>query len=230
MKEFLQQLNARFAQLEFSCHWVYNPWEYAGASYLEYWQRFGAGPKRIVLMGMNPGPWGMAQTGIPFGEVSLVRDWLGIGAPIQGPAQQHPARPIQGWQCKRSEVSGKRLWGYLKERFDKPEAFFEIGYVANYCPLAFLEESGRNLTPDKLPRSERLALQALCDESLTHHLRLLQPSLLVGVGKWAEQRAQDVVKSQSLDIAVTSIPHPSPANPGANQGWGRELGELLDRL
>ena len=36
------------------------------------------GRKEAVFLGMNPGLWGMAQTGVPFGTVSLVRDWMGI--------------------------------------------------------------------------------------------------------------------------------------------------------
>ena len=36
--------------------------------------------KRVVFLGMNPGPFGMAQVGVPFGEVAAVRDWLRIDA------------------------------------------------------------------------------------------------------------------------------------------------------
>lgn len=229
MRDFLQALNLQFASLQFSAAWVYNPWDYAQEAYLEYWGRYGQGNKKIMLLGMNPGPWGMAQTGIPFGEVAVVRDWLGIQAPIQPPERQHPQRPILGWQCRRSEVSGRRLWGFLRDHYPRAEDFFRHGYVANYCPLAFLEESGRNLTPDKLPRSERTALLEICDQSLSFHLQKLQPDCLIGVGKWAEQRARDLVQRLALPMTVRGIPHPSPANPAANRGWGSELAELLPK-
>lgn len=227
MDKLIARLNKEFAKLKLSAPWVYNPWEYAGEAYLDYWRHYGQGRKELVLLGMNPGPWGMAQTGIPFGEVELARDWLGIRAPIGKPKKEHPKRPILGWECPRSEVSGRRLWGYLREKFPNPEDFFKKGYVANYCPLVFMEESGANLTPDKLPKAERTALLALCDQALLAHLEQMQPKKLVGVGKWAQQQGQALVDKHGLDIQVLSIPHPSPANPGANRGWGNELGALL---
>ncbi len=230
MRQFLQQLNEEFARLRFSSPWVYNPWEYAGEAYLEYWQRYGNGPRRVVLLGMNPGPWGMAQTGVPFGEVTMVRDWLGIQAAIGAPARQHPKRPILGWNCPRSEVSGRRLWGYLKQRYERPEAFFALGFVANYCPLVFMDESGRNVTPDKLPVAERRQLLSLCDRALEAHLKVLQPDDVIGVGKWAEQRAAELVARLGLAVEVGCVPHPSPANPAANRGWGEELGRWLERV
>ena len=223
----LARVNQEFENLDFSAPWVYNPWNYASAAYLEYWQRYGQGRKEVVLLGMNPGPWGMAQTGIPFGEVSLARDWLGIQAPIGQPPKTHPKRPIQGWDCQRSEVSGRRLWGFLRERFETPQRFFQWGYVANYCPLVFMHESGANLTPDKLPKAEREPLLEICDRSLLFHLRQLRPKKLIGVGKWAQQQAQQLVHRCGLDMEVLSIPHPSPANPAANRGWGQELEELI---
>lgn len=227
VKDFLSHLNARLAALDFAPYWVYNPWEYAGAAYLEYWERYAQGPKQWVLLGMNPGPWGMTQTGVPFGEVDSVRNWLAIRAPIEAPARQHPQRPIQGWDCARSEVSGRRLWGFLRQRYQTPDRFFRHHFVANYCPLVFLESGGRNLTPDKLPRSQREPLLELCDQSLLHHLQQLRPHGLIGVGKWAEERARGLVERHHLPLKVTSVPHPSPANPAANRGWGSELAEIL---
>src|SRR6185369_4193405 len=127
---------------------VYNPLTYAWAAHREYLRRYGRGSKRVLFFGMNPGPFGMAQTGVPFGEVAAVRDWLKIDAPIGRPEVEHPKRPVHGFACKRSEVSGKRLWGLFAERFGTPEAFFAEHFVANYCPLVFCETSGCNRTPD----------------------------------------------------------------------------------
>ena len=231
----LDRLCAKLAATHFTppvTH-VYNPLIYARSAYLDYWQRYGSAPKRFILLGMNPGPWGMAQTGVPFGEVAHVREWLRV-APFQVPPDlaTHPARPVEGLTCARSEVSGRRLWGFLKERFTTPESFFRNGFVANYCPLMFLEDSGRNRTPDKLPKNEREPLLAACNEALRELLGELKPQLLIGVGKWAEQQGRAVLAEAGLgsQIALTSVPHPSPANPAANSGWGRELGALLDSL
>src|SRR5262245_45932965 len=108
-----RQLSAQVDRFKFKppvAH-VYNPLGYARKAHEEYLLRVGAAPKRVMFLGMNPGPFGMTQTGIPFGEVAAVRDWLGIRAVIDAPKIQHPQRPIQGFDCPRSEVSGRRLWG-----------------------------------------------------------------------------------------------------------------------
>ena len=91
--------------------YTYNPLEYAWAGHEAYVRRFGNGPKKVLYLGMNPGPFGMAQTGVPFGEVSAVRLWMGISACIGQPPAMHPKRPVQGFICPRSELSGRRLWG-----------------------------------------------------------------------------------------------------------------------
>jgi len=196
---------------------VYNPLVYARAPHDAYLKRYAASPKRVVYLGMNPGPFGMAQTGVPFGEVALVRDWLGIAGSVDKPALEHPKRPIEGFACLRSEVSGARLWGALRERYVDPAAFFENAFVANYCPLVFMEESGKNRTPDKLAREEREALFAACDRYLNHIVDALGPSHVIGVGKFAADRALVALAGRPVKIGV--IPHPSPANPAANRGW-----------
>ncbi len=207
---------------------VYNPLEYAWHVYERYLTRFARRGCEAMLVGMNPGPWGMVQTGVPFGEVSLVRDWLGLEADVCGPARQHPKRPIQGFACHRSEVSGKRLWGWARDRFGTPEAFFNRFFVWNYCPLSFMEEGGRNVTPDKLGPRERQDLFAVCDEALRGVVGQLRPRLVVGIGKFAEGRA--TIALEACGVGIGSIPHPSPASPGANRGWDRQVDAKLREL
>jgi single-strand selective monofunctional uracil DNA glycosylase len=211
---------------------VYNPLVYARRNYDDYWRRYGNKPKEIVLLGMNPGPWGMTQTGVPFGEVAAVKDWLKLTAEVNRPEQEHPKRPVLGVACARSEVSGRRLWGWARETFNTPENFFRRFFVANYCPLLFLEESGRNRTPGSLPADERRLLFTACDRALVRLVEYLEPIWVVGVGKFAEERAREALTR--FDVRVGSIAHPSPANPAANRGWSalvtsqfRELGRQL---
>jgi single-strand selective monofunctional uracil DNA glycosylase len=204
---------------------VYDPHAYAWAPYEAYVERYGAGPKRVVLLGMNPGPFGMMQTGVPFGEVAAVRDWMGIRARVDKPKHEHPKRPIEGFSCRRSEVSGRRLWGWAAARFGTAEAFFADWFVLNYCPLAFLEASGRNYTPDKLPAALLAEVHAACDRHLAAALTALAPQWAIGVGAFAEKRIRAVVESDLIDgavarrIRVGQILHPSPASPAANRGW-----------
>lgn len=197
--------------------YVYNPLDYARAPHEAYLKRYGGGKGRTLLLGMNPGPFGMAQTGIPFGDVSLVRDWLGIEETVRKPVREHPKRPVSGFDCPRSEVSGTRLWGWARERFTTPERFFERFFVVNYCPLAFIEESGRNFTPDKLPAPEQRPLFEACDRALDAVAKVLEPRAVIGVGAFAEARARKALPSFAGVIGC--ILHPSPANPKANSGW-----------
>lgn len=197
--------------------YVYNPTLYAAKPHLEYWRRYGAPKGRVLLVGMNPGPWGMAQTGVPFGDVGMVAGWLGITEQVGRPAVEHPARRIEGFGVRRGEVSGKRLWGWAKKRFGTPEEFFARFFVVNYCPLLFLDAGGRNVTPDKLPTTARRAIEEACDKALLRIVRKLSPRLVVGVGGYAEKAASRALLS--LDVTVGRITHPSPANPAANRGW-----------
>jgi len=205
---------------------VYNPLQYARAPHRCYLARFGRGRKRVVLLGMNPGPFGMAQTGVPFGEVAAVRDWMGIEAPVSRPRRPHPRRPVEGFACARSEVSGQRLWGWA--RFGSPEGFFGIFFVANYCPLVFMEASGRNRTPDKLPAAEREPLFRACDRALREAVAALEPEWVIGVGRFAERQARRALAD--FDLRLGAIPHPSPASPAANRGWQTATERALRRL
>lgn len=205
--------------------YVYNPLSYARPGYEAYVERYGSGKKTVVLVGMNPGPFGMVQTGVPFGHVGLVRDWMGIDVPIGKPAREHPKRPVEGFSCKRSEVSGARLWGWAAGRFCTPERFFTTYFVLNYCPLAFVEGSGRNLTPDKLAMRERVPLFEACDRALAESVRLLEPEWLIGVGGFAGVRVAPL--AARLGMRSGTIPHPSPASPAANRGWSEAAERAL---
>ena len=209
-------------------HHVYNPLDYAFDAHRQYLDRFCRRDADILLVGMNPGPFGMVQTGVPFGEVTAVKDWLGIGSGVTPPRNQHPKRPVDGFACTRREVSGQRLWGWARDRFGTPDAFFRRFFVWNYCPLAFLEASGRNRTPDKLPRHEREPLYAACDRGLAAIVDCLEPRLILGVGRFGEARARAVL--DGYDIRIGHILHPSPASPVANRGWAAQVETQLGAL
>jgi single-strand selective monofunctional uracil DNA glycosylase len=168
------------------------------------------------------------QTGVPFGEIAAVREWMKIDANVSVPSRMHPKRPIQGFSCSRSEVSGRRLWGLFAQRFGPADAFFADHFVANYCPLAFLDAGGRNLTPDKFPAGDTAKLFAACDQHLREVVTALQPEWVIGVGDFAMKRAQAVIDAKRVRLG--RILHPSPASPAANRDWAgaatRQLKEL----
>ncbi len=228
--EISRSLSERVAKLRFAAPvcCVYNPLEYARAPHELYLSRYGGGRKEVLLLGMNPGPFGMAQTGVPFGDVTMVRDWLGISAPVTKPRDEHPKRPVLGFDCHRAEISGTRLWGWARDRFGTPERFFGRFFVANYCPLAFMESSARNLTPDKLLAAEQQALCAACDDALREVVRALEPRIVVGVGAFAERRARAALADEN--VAIGTLLHPSPASPLANRGWAEAIERQLRGL
>jgi len=206
---------------------VYNPLEYAWPSHEAYLAYADLGAKTL-LMGMNPGPWGMAQTGVPFGEVGFARDFLAVEKPVGKPELEHPKRPIEGFDCQRSEVSGSRLWGWIQAEFQTPEAFFEHFFVWNYCPLAFMEESGRNRTPDQLPKEERESIFSPCDDALRSVVETMEIRSVIGVGGWAMKQAQRALSE--YDMKIGKILHPSPASPKANKGWAPIVEQELKEL
>ena len=207
---------------------VYNPLIHAARGHRRYVRRFGDRDKRVIFLGMNPGPYGMTQTGVPFGEIASVRDWMGIEERIDRPEHEHPKRPVDGFACTRSEVSGARVWGAIASHWGEPEAFFRDHYIANYCPLVFMEASGKNRTPDKLPAAEREALYAACDDHLHRLIDILEPEWIVGIGAFAEKRAREVLADR--DVAIGRVLHPSPASPRANKNWAGEAAKELRTL
>lgn len=224
-----RRLSRRVDALSFGppTEYVYNPLAYARAPHEAYLARYGQGTREVVLVGMNPGPFGMAQTGVAFGDPTFVREWMGLSGKVKQPPKVHPKRPIVGLASPRSEVSGTRLWGWAKDRFGTAEAFFARFFVINYCPLVFMEESGRNRIPEKLPKEEREPLFAACDEALAASLAVLSPRLVIGVGKFAQDRARAVVGE---GVTVGRILHPSPASPAANRGWAAQVDRELSAL
>ena len=210
----------RGLQFPYPADYTYHPLDYAWEAHRLYLERHAAaGPRSVLFLGMNPGPFGMAQTGVPFGEVAAVRNWPGIDLPVARPDREHPAKPVLGFACPRSEVSGRRLWGLFRERFVTPEAFFSGHTVHNYCPLLFLEgtKSGRNVTPEELPAESMRPVEAACDRLLRDLARILGVRCVVGVGGYAEARARAAL--EGLDLRFARVLHPSPASPAANRGW-----------
>jgi single-strand selective monofunctional uracil DNA glycosylase len=238
------RLCARVGRLEFAApvaH-VYNPLDYAWAAHEAYLRRYGKGRKRVVFLGMNPGPFGMMQTGVPFGEVAAVRDWMGIEVPVRPPALQHPRRAIEGFACARSEVSGRRLWAWAAQRFGSADAFFSECFVLNYCPLVFLEASGRNRTPEQLPAAETAPLYEACDAHLREAIAACRPDWAIGIGGFAMRRLQQLFGAgegigtgagegtragAAGAIRLGQVLHPSPASPAANRGWAEAVDRAL---
>ena len=194
---------------------TYDPLTYGWTAHARYLELARPRP-RALLLGMNPGPFGMVQTGVPFGEVEAVRSFLGIDAGVTPPPMQHPKRTVLGFACTRSEVSGRRFWGLMRREFGTATRFFRAGFVWNWCPLAFMAASGANVTPDKLPARTRTAIERSCDRALVRVVAALEPSMVIGVGAFASACAARALGDR---LPIHTVLHPSPASPTANRGW-----------
>jgi single-strand selective monofunctional uracil DNA glycosylase len=201
---------------------AYHPLDYAWDVHRAFAARYGRGKKRALILGMNPGPWGMAQTGVPFGDAARVKGWLGLDGEVRAPARAHPKRPVLGLACPRRDISGERFYAWAEARFGSAKAFFARCYVANHCPVLFLDAQGRNLTPAQLPRRELRALHDAGDAHLRALLDALRPERVVAVGRWAEARARRVVGDEGK-VEVVGVIHPSPASPATNAGWAHHM-------
>ncbi|XP_047369512.1 single-strand selective monofunctional uracil DNA glycosylase [Vespa velutina] len=226
-----QELCQRLQTINFPSNvaYVYNPIIYAFEVHAMYVQTYCNGPKKILFLGMNPGPWGMSQTGVPFGEISMVRDWLKLHGFIGKPPREQPDRKVTGFDCKRSEISGKRLWGLFKEMCGSPQNLFKHSYIHNYCPIALMDRKGRNITPAELKGEEQKLIHELCDQALSKIIKLLDIKIIVGIGRFAEKRAQTVVNADNLSAQVLWITHPSPRSVG-NQNWDQKTKQRLHDL
>ena len=210
--------------------YISNPIEHAKEPHVKFLETYLDGKKSVLFLGMNPGPWGMCQTGVPFGEVQYCKNWLKICGYVRKPTNCHPKRPIQGFACKRREVSGERFWKFFEDKCKTPEVFFKNCFVYNYCPLAFMGESGKNVTPPEIGEGKRMLINNLCDKALVDVIDLLGISSVIGVGKFAETRANRIKKKFNLKISVHSLLHPSPASPAANKGWSDIAEETLRNI
>lgn len=134
-----------------SVEYIYNPLSYALEVHKAYLRKYCNGSKKLLFLGMNPGPWGMMQNGVPFGECNSVRDFLNLVGTVHKPDREHPAKPILGLSCTRSEVSGKRFWELANVLgAGSPYHFFKHAFVHNYFPLCLLNSNGKNITPPEL--------------------------------------------------------------------------------
>ncbi|XP_059139314.1 uncharacterized protein LOC131927619 [Physella acuta] len=217
-KELCEKLSR--VSLPGKIQYVYNPLEYAFDSHLNFVRRFCTGEKYILFVGMNPGPFGMSQNGVPFGECAIVKEWLQIEGEVLKPVLEHPKRRVVGLECSRSEVTGGRFWQLFRTLCHTPEHFFRTSYVHNLCPFAFLTDSGKNVTPPQLTSSVLDQINALCNATLVEVVRLLKCKYVICIGKYALAQAQKALSADEFNgITLECLMHPSPINPAANKGW-----------
>lgn len=216
-----KNLNQRIETLsiEDKVEWYYNPLDYAFPVHEAYLEKFGSDRKTGFFLGMNPGPWGMAQTGVPFTDPYIARDWMELPRRSVGsPSNERDARPIEGWESDRKEASGQKLHGFFRSIYGSLENFFENHIVMNYCPLVMYSEEATNLTPEDLLKADRESIFEICDPYLADLIEFYDPDVLVGIGRFGQRRLMDVLDLTESEVAY--LPHPSPASPIATRDGG----------
>ena len=201
---------------------VYNPLAYAWEPHRAYLELASGEGAKTLLLGMNPGPHGMGQMGIPFAATRVVRDLLKItDLEVGQPSTPHPKRPISGLDWPKEEVSGTRLWGLLANEYGSAESIFKSVFLLNHCPLMlFSGERATNITPDKITGPTTKALLERCDDHLREVVDIMQIERVIGVGRYSEKRALNALSG--IDISITTCWHPSPASPLANRNKGED--------
>ncbi|KAL1451943.1 hypothetical protein WDU94_006272 [Cyamophila willieti] len=189
-KQLIHELTNNNLSYDASIEYIYNPLDYAFELHSKYVYKYCTSKKKILFLGMNPGPWGMVQCGIPFGEVKAVKGFLNIEGEVNQPDKFHKDRPITGLDCPRSEISGKRLWELASQLSDgKAENFFRHAYVHNYFPLAFLSKTAKNITPAELKNKITIEkLNSICDKSLSDIIQHLGVDTVIAIGKAKDEK------------------------------------------
>nr|XP_022920875.1 single-strand selective monofunctional uracil DNA glycosylase-like [Onthophagus taurus] len=225
-----QQLSLELNNLTFSfpVHYIYNPLEYAWEPHSTFVKTYCKGTKDVLFLGLNPGPWGMCQTGIPFGEVNISKEWLKMNGEVEKPKDECPKKQIKGFECHRSEESGKRFYGFFKNLCRTPEAFFKNAFVYNLCPLAFMKKESANITPHELKGQIKKDIENICGKTLVDILKLLDIKIIVALGRYTEKQAIEITQGFQLGhIKVIYMPHPSPRVVG-NNNWAEKAQNVLD--
>ena len=222
---------------------------------LDFYEPAGATrPRRYLILGMNPGPHGMVQTGLPFGDVVNAAAMLGYRTGDQVPApdlagvELHPSRPVIGLSATRREASGERLWGGLAAIFGGLEQTLAACFAANYCPLAYFADDaqGTNVTPEDFgkktikgepnPRHDpgyAAELDKVCLPYLVRVARAMRVEVILAVGRYAEAKANIIAALQPDDSRparpkVVYLTHPSPLATRSAGEWATMARHALE--
>ena len=211
--------------------WAYNPLEYAWKAHEKYIRMYGGLGSKTIILGMNPGH-GMGNTGIPFGCPEQVRNYLKIkNIKIMKSGPIHPKRQVYGLECRKPEISGRRIWSTIEEFYGPPEKAFSKIYVMNHFPLWMFDKEGKNITPDKLPLSKSKQIFDLCNIHLLEVIDILEAEKVIAVGNYSDKMVKKALKQKEIsNIIIEKIPHPSPANPLANKDKGNVWKKIVNDI
>ena len=175
----------------------------------------------IVAFGLNPGKYGMAQTGIPFTDVTrAARVGIAIEPPGLAPASLRPF--LKSYRVERSSAS---VYGLLDEAWGSPREGWRALWAVAPCGLLFLEKDGENVTP----ADARLARR---DDVRELRLRVIRESIAAAKPRGVLLLGQDVARVAAEALAaedVLVVDHPVARGPGRRgpAWWAQTVTEAV---
>jgi len=195
---------------------VWNPALYALDIYQEYLTKFPPEPGAILALGLNPGPYGMAQTGIPFTDCRTASGALGMEMTIPGKAPDDLISRLKKANGKwrgTYERSSLGMYRFLILAWGDIKTAYRNWFVGNPCPLLFLDPERWNVTPAD-PRLRRMKeVGELRQRAVIGFSEILNPRGIVCFGKDVAKAVGEVAIRQVGPDRVVFYEHPARAVP-----------------
>jgi single-strand selective monofunctional uracil DNA glycosylase len=187
----------------------------------------------LLVFGLNPGPYGMAQTGIPFTDLKRLAQGLPRLAAELARSGERLSLPglapssLQPFLTRTFESSSVRVHRFLRLAHGSAErAFREVVFV-NPCPLLFIDRAlGENRTPADLPRALRAGVDEARVEVVSVAVARLRARGAIVLGRDAAAALSVPLRARLGERAVVEWEHPARAVPDI---WARGLLAALRR-
>jgi single-strand selective monofunctional uracil DNA glycosylase len=224
---------------------IWNPGLYAASWHALFRKEYPASAGCILVFGLNPGPYGMAQTGIPFTDLKRLREHLprlakGLerrGCSLAGVGLA--PRSLRPYLSRTFESSAVRVYRFLSRGWGSAEDGWRSVVVANPCSLLFMDAAGENRTPADLvgavsrrtgslvaARRLRERCNALRRLAAREAVRVLSPRGVVLLGKDAQRAMQTGIAPLLGPDSILGWEHPARAVPDR---WAMGLLEEIKR-
>ena len=215
---------------------VWNPGRYGERWHRRFRETYPPGPNPVLLLGLNPGPYGMGQTGIPFTDIRrlesdlpelaarLRTDGESIGLPGLAPPD------LRRRLDRTFESSSIRVYRFLRLAGGSAGAGWRRVVAANPCPMLFMEGTV-NRTPADLRRALRkrggrlervTARLEECDqlrrECAREAVRVLEPRGVILLGRNIQEALAGDPSLGAVPGGVLAWEHPARAVPDAWAG------------
>ena len=196
---------------------VYDPLDYARRGYESYVRAFANAPKRVLFVGMNPGP---VRDGADRRAVRRRPD----GARLAAASRRRSAGRRPSTRSDRCRASRVRAARSAAPASGAPSRSASASRSAS-SPTTSSRTTARSRSsrraaaiarPTSCPSASARRCFAPATRTCAGWCAALEPEWVIGIGAFAEARAREALPG----ARVGRITHPSPANPRAQENWG----------